>query len=129
MSETKRECVSWIAFVEEMPIRHQDIILARVDCSAKIVAVAGPITGITTELSKHWTHWHPVEVVEQKPKPDHCRESWEKFDKQDFNQSGDIEIRLVPLGGGNKVFMDDRTFRVVWNLAIAAAKQHGLENV
>lgn len=135
MSENK-----WTAFSEQMPKTGDRIIMAQIGpverCTGEklpneIICLSPPITVREDHRSGGcWDHWCYASVLPPVPaKRDYCREAWEKLGKmpEDFKDSHK-DFRFVPLSGNGVAFTLNE-FRSVWKMAIACAKENGLEKV
>lgn len=78
-------------------------------------------------VDSRFNYWcYSDTLPEIPPKHDYCREAFDMNRmSMDLNQ---IDARYVKVGTGSFV-VEGIVWRHIWNAAIAAAREHGLENV
>lgn len=118
--------IKWTAFGDSEPFVGYKILVAWIKCGVVEEAI-GPFTYLSrTHFDARFTHWCPASVLPPVPaKRDYCREAWEKLNRP---SSSDWDCRLVvDSARGFAVGLD--VYRLIWNAAIACAKENGLEKV
>lgn len=118
--------IKWTAFVDSEPFAGAKILVAWMKFGAVEEAI-GPFTYVSrTHFDARFTHWCPASVLPPVPaKRDYCREAWDKNPTWDGYAD---DMKEISIGCGS-VGVTLTLYRIIWNAAIACAKEKGLENV
>lgn len=123
--------IKWTAFGDLEPLIAEKILVAWIKCG-EVEEAIGPFTYVCrTHFDSRFTHWCPASVLPPVPaKRDYCREAWEKLEPWCGLDEGNSRPYLRGLDlSCAKIAVSIELYRIIWNAAIACAKENGLEKV
>lgn len=129
----------WRSFEVEQPKIGEEIVAAQIKTVKlhhgvrhEIIWMSAPFVvasvGVSHVYQTHWCLASELPVVEEPQKRDYCREAWESL--PDFKSDYGLIKPCKSMGTEHgKAAMSLEMFRPIWNMAVYAAKIHGVDKV